>query len=254
MNYICKVIGDLSIVDRDFKLNMYFNEVIDLSPDDFKVSPRLRAALRNKELEVYTPKLHQNIKRKKKAHSMNILKEKVLPFTNSKNESSTKELNDMKTTLDGISNKMSNVLYKLDDLVTQVISSSDSLNENFNKFFKRIESNPVNSRLEDLLAKVIETQDKLSFFLEDNLKQTKNEDKIDKLIDNLEVILSNGIPSKNSVNNLSKNSKIKKDIYEDNEIYIPKIETNLSKKNIVTENMESEGTDSILEKLKNLNR
>ena len=167
MDYVCKVVGELSIEEKEFKLRMSFNEIIDLSPDDFKVSPRLRAALRNREIEVYTPTLHKQAKRLKIRKKMEVLKENIIPLkpVQAPQVSHTLEnsdINEMKVILGSISNKMTAVVSRLDLMITKVIESNNTLNANFNKFFSEKQSVQVNynnPKLETMLDKVVNTQE-----------------------------------------------------------------------------------------------
>jgi len=280
MDYVCKVIGDLSIEENSFKLKVSFNEVIDLSPNDFKVSPRLRAALRNHEIEVYTPNLHKKAKRYRSRGKMQIVQETIIPLkqkevvtshTNSTINNS--DITEIKSTLGCISNKMSSVVSRLDLLVTKVVDSNNTLNANFTKFFKEQQSVQVNydnPKLDSLLDKVVTTQDKFNTYIEDFHRTTiaqgnqvipepLKEEKLDKLLDSVEKLLKDGLKIDGFVNNHNTNgggySKIKtenKIQMDDIPMYVPKIETDISQKNIITKEIESEGTDNILEKLKNL--
>ena len=283
MDYVCKVVGELSIAEKEFKLKMSFNEIIDLSPDDFKVSPRLRAALRNREIEVYTPTLHKQAKRLKIRKKMEILQEKVIPLkpqnslpqVNPGFDSS--EINEMKAILGTISNKMTSVVSRLDLLVTKVIESNNNLSANFNKFFNEKQNVQVsynNPKLDSMLDKVVTTQDNFNSYLLDQQRvqvaqkaqatdtnSQLNNEKLDKLLDSVDKLLTEGIKIDGKNLNIQNTngggySKIstEKSVQMDDDIpiYIPKLETDVSHKNIVTKSIESEGTDNILEKLKNL--
>jgi len=284
MDYVCKVVGELSIEENSFNLRMHFNEIIDLYPDDFKVSPKLRAALRNREIEVYTPTLHKKAKRLNHRKKMELVKEKIIPINKPQHvaQASTaishSEANEIKSALGSISNKMSSVVSRLDLLVTKVIESNNTLNANFSKFFNDKQSvnvNYNNPKLDSILDKVVNTQDKFNSYLEDQMRvsvaqKTKipepsanqlKEEKLDKLLDSVDKLLTDGL--KIDGNNLNIHntsgggySKISNEktvqIEEDLPMFVPKIETDVSQKNIVTKSIESEGTDNILEKLKNL--
>jgi len=286
MDYVCKVVGELSIEEIQFKLRMSFNEIIDLSPDDFKVSPRLRAALRNREIEVYTPTLHKQAKRLKIRKKMEILQENVLPLKppapaqKATAELDSSAINEMKSVLAGISNKMTSVVSRLDLLITKVIESNNTLNANFNKFFnekQNVQINYNNPKLDTMLDKVVSTQDKFNTYLQEqqrisNLQKTQTseitktsatDEKLDKLLDSVEKLLNGGIKiDGNNLNIQNTNgrgySKInteKKYLIEDDlPMFVPKMDTDVSQKNIVTKSIESEGTDNILEKLKNLKK
>ena len=285
MDYVCKVVGELSIEEKEFKLRMSFNEIIDLSPEDFKVSPRLRAALRNREIEVYTPTLHQKARRLKTRKKMEVLKENIIPLKAPKSPAaesfSNTDINEMKAILGGISNKMNSVVSRLDLLITKVIESNNSLNANFTKFFNENQSVQVNynnPKLDSILDKVVSTQDKFNDYLADQQRvsianSTKvpvpstdslKEEKLDKLLDSVEKLLTEGIKIDGKNLNIQNSngggySKISNEksvhhLEEDIPMYVPKVETNVSQKNIVTKEIESEGTDNILEKLKNLKK
>lgn len=280
MDYVCKVVGELSIEEKEFKLRMTFNEIIDLSPDDFKVSPRLRAALRNREIEVYTPTLHKQAKRLKIRKKMEVLKERIIPLKgpapklNPNFESS--DITEMKAILGSISNKMTAVVSRLDLMITKVIESNNTLNANFSKFFaekQSVQVNYDNPKLDTVLEQVASTQEKFNTYLQDQQRMqinqkdqptdakttSMNEDKLDKLLSSVERLLVEGIKiDGKNINSQNTNgggySKIdneKRVQYdEDLPVYVPTLETAVSQKNIVTEAIESEGTDNILEKLK----
>ena len=42
MDYVCKIVGNLSL--KEINLELSYLEIIDLSQEDFKASPRLREA------------------------------------------------------------------------------------------------------------------------------------------------------------------------------------------------------------------
>lgn len=285
MDYVCKVVGELSIEEKEFKLKMFFNEIIDLFPDDFKVSPRLRAALRNREIEVYTPALHRQAKRLKTRRNMEVLKENIMPLKQPEPAQlapsmDNSSINDMKETLVVISNKMTSVVSRLDLLVNKVIESDNRLNANFDKFFsekQNININYNNTKLDDILDKVIVNQNKFNNYLEDqqriNIAQQNRvpqpsesslkEDKLNKLLDSVERLITEGIKidgkNFNTQNTngggYSKISTEKKVVMDsDIPIYIPKMETTFTQKNILTKSVESEGTENILEKLKSLKK
>jgi len=84
-------------------------------------------------------------------------------------------------------------------------------------------------------------------------------DKLDKLLDSVERLLSEGIKIDGKNINIQNTngggySKIDNEkrvqFDEDIPVYVPSMETTVSQKNIVTKSVESEGTDNILEKLK----
>lgn len=286
MDYVCKVVGELSIEEKDFQLKMSFNEIVDLNQEDFKVSPRLREALRNREIEVYTPTLHQKARRlNRNMRRMPLVQEKIIPLKQAVEEKhindnliNNSELNELKSILEGISSKMSGVVSRLDLLVTKVIDSNTQLNANFNRFFNERQNVQVvydNPKLDSLLDKVINTQDKFNNFIEDQNRihianshkmpepQDIKEDKLDKLLSSVEKLLSEGIKIDGKIlNTQNTNGKayskinVESQVHikdEDIPLYVPKIDTaSISNKNIVTEALESEGTDSILEKLKKL--
>ena len=282
MDYVCKVVGELSIEEKEFKLRMTFNEIIDLSPDDFKVSPRLRAALRNREIEVYTPTLHKQAKRLKIRKKMDVLKERIIPLNrpapklNPNFESS--DLTEMKAILGNISNKMTAVVSRLDLMITKVIESNNELNANFSKFFSEKQSVQVNydnPKLDSMLDKMVNTQDMFSDYIQDqklatvDLKAQVSETsassltdvKLDKLLDSVEKLLTDGIKIDGKNLNIQNTNgggyskmNTESNVYMDEDIpvFVPSIETDVSQKNIVTKEVESEGTGNILEKLKNL--
>ncbi len=66
MEYVCNIIGNLNI--KDINLELSHMEIIDLSSDDFKASPRLRESLRNREIIPYDSSKQPNAKRVKQRH------------------------------------------------------------------------------------------------------------------------------------------------------------------------------------------
>jgi len=276
MDYVCKVVGELSIEEKDLNLRMSFNEIIDLSPDDFKVSPRLRAALRNKEIEVYTPTLHKKARRLKSRKNMKLLKENIIPLSKptqamTSDIASSKELNEIKSILGTISNKMNNIVSRMDYLVNKIVESNNALNVNLVNMLNKdskVEVNYNNEKLDYLLNAVVSTQNEFNNYIkqQDNSPTPQNnsdttsikEDKLNDLLDSINKLLKDGIKidgkNLNIQNSINQNySKVKReDADEDIPRFVPKIETDLSNKNILTKEIASEGTGSILDKLKNL--
>jgi len=260
MDYVCRVIGELCIDENKFKLKMLFNEIVDLSQDDFKVSPRLRAALRSQEIEIYTPSLHKKAKRLKSRKKMVLIQENIIPLKQKKEVShNNSDITEIKTILGNISNRMNTIVSRLDLIVLKVVESNKKLNANFDKFFSEKQSIQDNyPKLDSLLNIVINTQNKFNTYLKDQKKiqipeiNPLKEEKLDRLLGSMEKLLLHiEINGKNS--NI-KNSNVMKDsiIDDDYPLFIPKIETDVSHKHIITKEISSDGTDGILAKLKNL--
>ena len=290
MDYVCKVVGDLNIEEKDFHLKLSFNEIVDLNQEDFKTSPRLREALRNREIEIYSPALHQKARRSSRMKVIPLIKEKIIPLKQAIEEKTNQQQNNLnnsefvalKSVLESISNKMDCLASRVDILVTRVVDSNTQMNVNFNKFFNERQNIQVvyeNTKLDSLLEKVISTQDKFNNYIEDqnriNISNARKmpisndlnvkEERLDKLLLSVEKLLSEGIKLDGKNLNIQNNNgkdyskiNIEKQVNfkdEDIPMYIPKIDTSsISNKNIFTKSLESEGTSSILEKLKNLKK
>jgi len=290
MDYVCKVVGDLNIEEKDFHLKLSFNEIVDLNQEDFKTSPRLREALRNREIEIYSPALHQKARRSSRMKVIPLIKEKIIPLKQAIEEKTNQQQNNLnnsefvalKSVLESISNKMDCLASRVDILVTRVVDSNTQMNVNFNKFFNERQNIQVvyeNTKLDSLLEKVISTQDKFNNYIEDqnriNISNARKmpisndlnvkEERLDKLLLSIEKLLSEGIKLDGKNLNIQNNNgkdyskiNIEKQVNfkdEDIPMYIPKIDTSsISNKNIFTKSLESEGTSSILEKLKNLKK
>jgi len=204
LDYICNIVGNLSI--KEINLELSHMEIIDLSSEDFKASPRLREALRNKEIIPYNASKHKNAKKIKQRNNF------------IRTDSSIAEITDLKKSLESISNRMLSVGDKLDKLIDKLTDDHDKLFDSLDKF----------------------------------LENKKNDDnKLNCLIEKIDSLLGKGnILRKESEGGNGKHKKEDLDM----PIFIPKLDENIYEKNIKSEEILAEGTDNILQKLKNLKR
>ena len=196
MNYVSKVGGNLVIADIHLELS--YMELIDLSSEDFKASPRLREALRNKEIEIYVPNVHLNAKKIKERNSHPANKEESNQI-----DSDTKKL---------------------------LVEMSGRLNY-------------LISKMELLISK--EKEDKI-----ENLAQNVkiNDDKFDLILKKLD-----NLASKDVIITKGTLAEQKQDVVAEIPVYVPQLDvSDVSTKNILSEEAVMEGTDDILEQLKKL--
>ena len=197
MDYICSVVGNLKI--DDIGLELTHMELIDLSTEDFKSSPRLRESLRNKEIVPYVQRIHPNAKR---------VRDRI------KRNSSVEESMNLSELFSMFKAPFSSLATKIDALLTR-----DS-----------------NKPIEELIKKT-----------------TENNEKMDSLLKKMDTALAT-----RTVEVVTKTSakELQKPNIDDNiPIYVPSLETNdVSSSNIVTKQEVSEGTDDILEQLKQLKK
>jgi len=211
---MCNVVGNLSI--KDINLDLTYMEIIDLSTEDFKVSPRLRESLRNREIIPFDPSKYPNARRiKNRLQKIEVIK----TVTNT-----TPESGDVKKSLEVISDRMDRIGNKLDLLI-------DKLSTDRDKFYDSLD-NLLNK---NIVAKC--DSNKLDILI----------NKIDKLIDNGGVFAKNATPTPSVKGGNGK-------YMEEVPIFIPKLDENSFEKRIKSEEIIAEGTNDILEKLKNLKR
>ena len=232
MDFVCIVGGNLEIADLN--LNLVYMEIVDLYPDDFKTSPSLREAQRTKKIEVYSPqnhKLAKRIKTRQPFPPVQIIKEIVRE---------TSKDTSLKEPLSVISNKLDYLMSKVDSI----------LSKNKEPLIESIDSN--NSIKEDILLKILEQNKKIEIYMAG--KDNTSQEKIDKIINKFETLLEKGL----SINKdyfekdiITKHTR--EQVKEDIPIYVPRLDDiDVIEKNVQTEDIVSEGTESILEKLKKL--
>jgi len=254
MDYVCNVVGDLHIKDID--LTLTYMEIIDLSQDDFKISPRLRKSLRNSEIAAYSPGIHHNARRIKRRHQSPTVIEKIKVIEREKSIDPSKppnfaDLDNITHVCEGISGKMDRLMGKIDAMVGTLSKSSEST-IHLNKHLKNIADKEI---------KVTYENEKLDNLIDILVEKEKKEDKIDKLLDAVQVLLKSGVgvgtvsSLNNGKNYQPSNNNFSKDDFDDSiPMYVPSldIEEDFGKSNIKTKHVESEGTEDILAKLKKL--
>ena len=217
MDYVCKVVGNLII--PDINLELTYLEITDLYPDDFKASPRLREALRNKEIEVYNAQLHKGSKKIKTrfiAPPIQVIKEN--------------------TNLDSLKEPITNITNKLDYLLSRIEALIAKNKENVN-----------NSTNTDILSKILEQINKP--------KQDISDEKINLILNKFDELIEKGLSTNNKdYSQRNKEQDYKNDsVKEDIPIYIPKLDDlRVLEKNVQIDQETSEGTESILDKLRKL--
>jgi len=246
MDYVCNVVGDLHIKDIDLSLS--YMEIVDLSQEDFKISPRLRESLRKNEIVAYNPATHRNARRLKRRNQIKVITKTIEKKITSDVIPNFKELEQLTSVCGGISKKMDNLMSKLDNMI-EMISASNESTQLLNKHIKDLVDTTVKNsgskadKIDKLIETIINKENKL-----DKLLETMN-----KLVENGQntVYTSTSIPKKNMsytakdhFNNLNDEDSIP--------MYVPSLDVDeeFNKANIVTKTIESEGTQDILNKLK----
>jgi len=223
MDFVCKVTGELVIADLN--LNLVHMEIIDLYPDDFKVSPRLREAQRNKEIEVYSSQHHRTARRLKKRNTeqnkIQIIKENSSEFS-------------LKEPLVSINNKLDYLMSRIEIIISK------------NKNEPELKNLP--NLKEDILNKILSQNQKIEEYI--NSTKSLDEGKLNDILNKFENLLEKRL----SINKEYLGKTDKKEMEkEDIPIYIPKLDDiDIIEKNIKSQEIVSEGTDNILEKLKKL--
>lgn len=248
MDYVSKVVGVLHIKDIDLKLT--YMEIIDLSSDDFKISPRLRASLRNDEIASYSPGVHYNAKRIKRRHQSPTVIEKIKIIEKERKLDPSKLTNfsDLEGLTDvcvGLSHKMDALLGKVDRLIQDASATSESTQQLNTHIKKLVDKDVTVTYKNDKLDKLID-------ILVD--KETK-EDKLDKLLEAVNTLISEGgvVNSRNYTPVSNKN--FSNDGFDDSiPMYVPSLDTkkDFGESNIKTKKVVSEGTGNILAKLKKM--
>ena len=129
MEYVCNVIGNLSI--KDINLELSHMEIIDLTSDDFKSSPRLRESIRNKEIVPYDSSKYQNARRLKVRNNPPATKNEIVYAKNST------EIYNIKDSLEKISSRMSQVGEKLDNLINKIAEDQEKFLNSFDNFLDK---------------------------------------------------------------------------------------------------------------------
>lgn len=251
MDYVCKVAGDLHINDIGLKLSHM--EIIDLTQEDFKMSPRLRESLRKHELEAYSPRKHKNARRIKRRHknvivqNIKVIEKEKRVQVPSENPINFRELDELTKVCSSISSKMDSLISKLDvmvDAVNQTAESTRILGDHLSKMAdKEVKVSLDSTKLDKLINLLVEKE--------------KKEDKIDDLISTMKSLVDKGVPtysgSFSSSMSSTKNNFNKNDLDDSIPMYIPDLEdSDFTSANVVTENIESEGTEDIVAKLKRM--
>jgi len=255
MNYVCNVVGTLVI--EDVNLELQYMEMIDLSPADFKASPKLREAHRRKQLVPYDAKLHRNAKRFTSFTKQAKIKQAAPSPESSSPEVKFSDAVNIKESLGNIANKMDSLVNRVNILITRSLETSDKLNDNFNKFFESQPKKDVSSEsFNKFIDKTLDYHSKMEELLQKRNKD--KDDKIDELIVKLDEFIEKGIkvnagftgPSYQG----SGNGGSKKSSFDDTVTFVPDIQTSNIKTSVKTQELQQEGTDSILAKLKALKK
>jgi hypothetical protein len=248
MNYISTVIGTLTV--EDINIQLHYMEIIDLSAEDFKASPRLREAHRNKQLIPYDPKTHRNAKKFNRFTKNAKLHNKPQPEA-VKTEIKFSEASTIKKSLEGLSDKLGGLVNRINILITRQLETSEKLNDNFEKFFED-KRPPVDlSSLDKFTDKTTDHYKKMEELWEKRLSQ--KEDKIDKLIKKIDEFMDKGIKVNGNGQTYTGNSastSLKGSGFDDKVTFVPDINIKEMKTKVKTEKVTQEGTDDILAKLK----
>ena len=219
MDYVCTVVGNLYI--KDLHLDLSYMEIIDLSSEDFKSTPQLRDCIRSRQLELYIPNNYPLAKKFRNRNNQVKVVEQV--------KESNSDLSIISKNINSVSENLTVALNRI-DLLLESFKSPTRIDT---------EENPA---INNLLIKM----DTLITTIEKN----QDSSKFDLLISKFDNFVS-----KNSSNNfiMSSNPVEKNKTFADVPIYVPELSTSdISNKNIKAQEVSSEGTDDILEKLKKL--
>lgn len=229
MDYVCTVVGNLYI--KDLNIELSYMEIIDFSQEDLKQTPQLRECIRNKQLDVYIPKKYPMAKKYRNRNS----DVKLVIIPKEPNSLKSEDFLGLSKNINEISERLSLALDKIDILIRSF------------KIPEITVKNEENPMINNLLVKI----DKLIEVL------TKNNDsaKFDLLLNKFDNFLSNN--SSNSFmmrENTSGQNKIDR-LNDETPIYVPELNLEgIGKKSIKTQELSSEGTDDILEKLRKLKK
>jgi hypothetical protein len=252
MNYVSTVVGKL--IFEDINLELDYMEIIDLSPADFKSSPRIREAFQNRQLAVYDPRIHVNARKFNKfTKNVNLpsFKESIQKMDSNKvTDVKFSDLTILKQVLENLSDKMNALVNRVSMLNGETVETNKKLNDNFEKFIEINKKNFSNSeKLEFFLEKTLEHHSKVEKILETKFVQ---KDEINDVLGRLEEIIKKGITFNNNFNpNFSSKSKnLEFEAFDDKVTFVPKIDVEDVKKSIKSEEITQDGTDDILAKLR----
>lgn len=240
MDYVSTVVGTLRIDDLNVELG--YMEVISLSQSDFKISPKLREAHRVGQIINYDPHKHRNAKRfsrftKEQSHQ-----------SKQKQELNFSEILPIKDALEGLSDKMSNLVGRVTTLLTRQIEINEKLNDNFDKFFKHSETPKVD------ISPLIQHLEKMENSWSNRL--TEKDEKIDLLLSKLDQFIEKSVNNQNfhkpHFNGNGNGSYNKASVFEDKVTFIPEINVQNVKTSVKSQEIRQEGTSDILAKLKAL--
>lgn len=229
MEYVCKVVGNLNL--EEINLSLTYMEIVDLSQDDFKSSPRLRDALRKKEIEVYNARLHPSARKIKNYVSPN--RQNQAPVHSFQKDYLS--ISEIKSALATLSFKIDSVVGRMDEILRK--NQTESIEIPQTEHFSGLDV----KKIDETLNKILDAGNKVDAVLS----------KQDAILEKLEEVMARPI----ALNNYNPNS-IKTTsssiIPEDVPIFIPKMEQNVGDKNIQAQEIQSEGTEDILEKLRKM--
>lgn len=252
MNYVSTVVGKL--IFEDINLELDYMEIVDLSAADFKSSPRIREAFQNKQLVVYDPRIHINA-RKFNRFTKNInlpsFKETVQKVDDNKvSDIKFSDITALRQVLEGLSDKMNNLVNRISVLNGETVETSKKLNDNFEKFIEINKKNfSNNDKLEFFLEKTLEHHSKVEKILESKFSQ---KEEINDVLGRLEEIIKKGITLNTNYNPnfSSKKNDLGFEAFDDKVTFVPKIDVEDVKKSIKSEEITQDGTDDILAKLR----
>jgi vacuolar-type H+-ATPase subunit I/STV1 len=250
MNYVCTVVGKLVFDDINLELN--YMEIIDLSPADFKGSPRLREAFRNKQLVSYDPRVHPNAKRFNRfTKDMRIASVTDAPEEPNKlsddKEIRFSEVNQIKVSLEGLAEKMNGLVSKMNVFISQQVESNEKLNKNFDKFFE--EKKISTESFDKYVDKSLEYHTKMNDFWEKRLNE--KDERLNKLINKLDEFLDRGVNiTAASPYNYSAGVVKTDSSFDDKVTFVPELNIANVKSSIKSQEIQQEGTDDVLAKLR----
>jgi len=225
MDYVCKVVGNLHI--KDLNLILSNMEIIDLNSNDFKSSPQLRDCLIKKYIDIYLPAKYPNAKR---------LKNRESPIKRETANNNKEEVTKISNNLKEASDRLSTALLRIDTLMTSFQTSEIKI---------KYEENTGINNLLDKLTKLLETVE--------NNKEKEENSRLDTLLDKFDILLSKNYNNTSIIKENIRTEQNREDAQEAVPIYVPKIDLDsVQSKSIKTQELSSEGTEDILEKLKKL--
>lgn len=220
MDYVSVVVGNLKI--EDINLELSHMEIVDLSVEDFKSSPRLREALRNKEIALYNPRIHQKAVKIKQRNNVKIVK--VIQKEVVSGDNKFPDLNLINKNLEELNKNFNILINKMDSLLLKNTKETPS---------------DIPPKSQDLLQGIFDlllNQQQVDF------------SGLENAITKLSLNFTKGVVVQNNFQNSTSNNTIKDDV----PLYVPELNTNSIKTNIVTKEESSSGTEDILKKLKEI--